>query len=82
MGNQATTISDITDGAIYSDFLKSDNGPWLRNRKAFTFMINSDGISVSLKSKLTIWPVYLVINELPSEKRFCIDNVIIAGNYF
>jgi len=31
------------------------------------------------KSKLTIWPVFLVINELPIESRYCIDNIILAG---
>jgi len=42
-------------------------------------MINTDGISKSLNSDQTIWPFYLVINELPLEMRFCMENIIIAG---
>ena len=29
---------------------------------------------------LSIWPIILIINELPIEIRFCIENIIIAGN--
>lgn len=73
-------ISDVIHGEIYQSILKSHDGSSIKEKKAFTFMLNTDGINVSLKSKLTIWPIYLVINELPIEKLYCIDNVVIAGN--
>jgi hypothetical protein len=38
-------------------------------------MLNTDGISICDKSNLSIWPVYLAINE------FNIDNIIKAGIY-
>ena len=47
--------------------------------QSFTFTIFSDGISVCKKSNITIWPILLVINKLPIERRFCVDHVIIAG---
>ena len=28
---------------------------------------------------MSIWPIYLAINEIPIEERFHIDNIIIAG---
>jgi hypothetical protein len=28
---------------------------------------------------LTLWPLYLIINELPSNVRFSLDNIILAG---
>lgn len=28
---------------------------------------------------ITIWPILLVINEISLEKRFCLDNIIVAG---
>ena len=59
--------------------LKSKHGNEFKNQLAFSFLLNTDGISSMKKSKLTIWPVFLVINELPIESRFCIDNVILAG---
>lgn len=74
-------IEDVCDGEIYAELLSSPDGKLIKSGKAYTFLLNSDGISVSLKSNLTIWPVYLVINELPIEKRFCIDNIIIAGTF-
>jgi hypothetical protein len=48
-----------------------------RNKEALTFLINTDGASICKSSKLTLWPVYLVINELDS--RFSLENVILAG---
>ena len=51
-------------------------------KKHSLFLLNTDGISSNKKPKLTIWPVFLVINELPLEIRFLIDNTILAGNAF
>lgn len=74
-------LTDIKDGTLYKSILSSEDGESVKKNKAFTLTINTDGISICKKSKLTIWPVYLVINELPIQKRFSIDNVIIAGTY-
>ena len=52
----------------------------VKNQLAFSFLLNTDGISPMNKSKLTIWPVFLVINELPIESRYCIDNIIPNGD--
>ena len=72
-------ISDIYDGLIYKNILNSEDGELIKSRKAFTFSMNTDGISICEKSKLDIWPIYLIINEIKPEYRFCIENVIIAG---
>lgn len=45
-------------------------------------MINTDGIALCNKSNLTLWPVFLCINEIEIEKRFAIENVIVAGSTF
>jgi hypothetical protein len=73
-------LLDIYDGEIYKNLLKSEYGDLFKEQEAFSFTINTDGCSFTNKSKLTLWPVYLVINELPLDIRFSIDNVIIAGN--
>ena len=78
--NLTDDLFDITDGSIYKKLLESEDGHLFANKKAFTFSLNTDGISPYKKSKLTIWPVFLVINELPLETRFSIDNTILAGN--
>jgi hypothetical protein len=72
-------LTDFTDGRIYRNILESEDVHLFNKKQAFTFTLNTDGISVSNKSKLTIWPVFLVINELPLNIRFSIDNVILAG---
>jgi hypothetical protein len=72
-------LTDITDGRIYKQLLASEDGHLFEKKLAFSFSLNTDGISISNKSKLTIWPVFLVINELPLNIRFSIDNVILAG---
>jgi hypothetical protein len=74
------TIDDIFDGELYQSLLNSEEGGMFLNQKAFTFMLNTDGISRCTKSKQTIWPIILVINEIPQHLRYCIDNVIIAGS--
>jgi hypothetical protein len=73
------TLTDITDGRIYQKMITNDPNDGFLNRKALSFLINTDGISLSNSSNLTIWPVYLVINEVPIESRFLIDNVILAA---
>ena len=57
-------LKDIRDGRIYKKLLSSSDGNALRNQEAFTFSLNTDGISLANKSNLTIWSIFLVINEL------------------
>jgi hypothetical protein len=76
-------IEDLFDGAIYKELYDSEFGYLFHKNEAFTFSINTDGISICDQSNVTIWPVFLAINEIPLEKRFCLDNIIIAGiNFF
>jgi hypothetical protein len=72
-------LSDIYDGNIYKRFLNSADGELVKKKEAFTFSLNTDGIAICEKSKLDIWSVYLVINEIRPEHRYCIENVIVAG---
>ena len=67
-------ISDIKDGSLYQNFKAakpSDN--------VYSFALNSDGISLCEKSNLTIWPIYLALNELDISHRYDFDKLIIAG---
>jgi hypothetical protein len=78
--NSSSTIQDFYDGNIYGKLLNDiENGDKFRRKEALTLMINTDGISRSNNSDQTIWPIFLVINELPAEIRYCMDNIIIAG---
>ena len=70
-----SSITDVIDGEIYKKFRQSVNN----SKKTFTFTISTDGISLCEKSSLTIWPVFLVVNEIPIEERYYWENVLIAG---
>ena len=49
---------------------------------AFPMLIlNTDGVSLCTKSKLTMWPFFLAINECSKEDRFLINNVVLAGQH-
>jgi hypothetical protein len=72
---------DVYDGAIYQKFFR-DYKNEINQSKVFSLCINTDGISMCNKSKKSVWPIMLVINELPVAIRFCLENVIFAGNLF
>ena len=47
-----------------------------------SFLMNTDGVPVFKSSKVSIWPLYLVINELNYSKRMANENMIFAGLWF
>ncbi|CAF1158139.1 unnamed protein product, partial [Brachionus calyciflorus] len=67
-------LEDVFDGEIYQKIKSNEK------EKFFTFLLNTDGVQVCSKSDLSIWPIILVLNELPLNIRFNFDNIIIAGN--
>ena len=75
------TLRDICESRLYKKLLDSEDGILFKKKESLTFLLNTDGASICQKSKLTIWPVYLTINELPSNIRFSPENVILAGRY-
>lgn len=44
--------------------------------------MNTDGVPVFKSSKVSIWPLYLVINELNYRKRMAYENMIFVGLWF
>jgi len=73
--SSATTnsISDIRDGNVYRKL------GTICHERFLTFTMNIDGVEVKKGSKVSIWPVLLVINELPFNQRYNLENTIIAG---
>lgn len=56
------TINDIHSGRIYRN-LKI-------NRKEYvTLVVNTDGVQVFKSSTVSMWPIWVVINELPINMR-------------
>ena len=74
----AENLEDIFDGTVYKNleeigfFLDSSN---------ISLMWNTDGVCLYDSSTLQLWPLYLVINELPPEERFKRENLVLAAVY-
>lgn len=71
---------DIYDGQLYKSY-SSNNGP-LSYPENVSFTFNTDGAPVFKSSGVSIWPVYLVINELPYKLRMKKENMILAALWF
>jgi hypothetical protein len=60
-------LTDICDGARY----KEKTAKW---GKGITLTFNTDGARLIKSTRNTLWPIFLVINELPADKRY-INNI-------
>ncbi|KAL7304253.1 hypothetical protein TKK_0003447 [Trichogramma kaykai] len=52
------------------------------SKNDLTFSWNTDGVPIFKSSKMSIWPFYLMVNELPYKLRIKKENVILAGLWF
>lgn len=73
-------VEDIYDGEIYKEHVRMG---FLNNPHNISFMWYTDGICVfNFSNKFSIWPFYLVINELSYKNRVKKQNIILAGIWF
>lgn len=72
----ANSMADITDGSLY----RRQRTMLKCGKYDITVMLNSDGSPVFTSSSYTIWPVQLVINELPFVQWWC--NVVVSGLWY
>jgi len=72
-------IEDIYDGRLYRSLVRKGI---LSSGNNISFIFNTDGVPVFKSSKVSIWPLYLIINELPHNKRFAKENMLFAGMWF
>ncbi|KAL7304971.1 hypothetical protein TKK_0002765 [Trichogramma kaykai] len=66
---------DIYDGSVY----KSIPNNFTDNPNNITFTWNSDGFPLFKSSKFSIWPVYLMINELSHENRISKKTILLPA---
>ena len=71
-------IKDVYDGSRYRKFVSSLPEETRRSYATFTF--NTDGAPTTNSSNYSIWPIYLMINELPITDRF--RELITCGIWF
>lgn len=74
---KSADIKDIINGKIYTDM--SNPGHFLHSKNNISLLFNTDGATLYKSSGVSIWPVYLVINELPPKIRFSRRNMILWG---
>ena len=68
-------LEDIYDGNLYKKFARDPN--LLGNPNNYSYIFNTDGCQTSFHSKITVWPIYMMINELPDHLRK--KHMILAG---
>lgn len=73
-------FEDIYDGLVYQELCREGEISWYPDNISFPWY--TDGIPVFKSSKFSVWPVYLIINELPYNERLEKENVILAGLCF
>jgi hypothetical protein len=72
-----TRLSTITDGRIIQTLRKMLNV--LYSITALSYGIFVDGISCFKSSSTSLYPIYLVINEMKIEDRYKLNNMILIG---
>ena len=70
-------INDVYDGVLYKR-----NYNILSNQDNISLTMNTDGVPVFKSSKVSIWPLYFIINELPYKERIKRKNMLLAGLWF
>lgn len=60
-------ITDIIDGKYYAKLC--EEGQFLSNPSNISLIFNTDGAPLYKSSKVSLWPVFLAVNELPSPDR-------------
>ncbi|XP_022109468.1 uncharacterized protein LOC110989402 isoform X2 [Acanthaster planci] len=67
-------IEDIFDGRVYKSV------PKLRSVNNISMMWNTNGVPVFKSSKVSMWPIQCIINELPPTLRK--ENLLLCGLWF
>ncbi|XP_049528985.1 uncharacterized protein LOC125947754 [Dermacentor silvarum] len=72
----SSSFSDICDGELYRDFVSAtaDNG----HRISLT--LNTDGTLLFSSSNTSIWPIQLLVNEVPAMQRA--NKLVLAALWF
>ena len=62
-------LSDLRDGSLYRNLMEVDHQS-LSSDTSITLTVNTDGVSVYKSKNISIWPVLMMINELPYVDRY------------
>lgn len=68
-----TTLTDITDGEAYRQYL--DEGGFLANDFNISAIFSTDGVNLFSSTQVELWPIFLAISELSPTSRFARANM-------
>lgn len=63
----ANNIEDVYDGALYCQ--KFAHGGILAEPYNISLKLNTDGVAIFRSSQFGVWPLFLLVNELPPLMR-------------
>jgi hypothetical protein len=66
-------IKDVWNTRIHRKILKESKKPFI------SLLLNTDGVQVFKSGTKSLWPIILCLNNLPLNKRFQEDNLIVCG---
>lgn len=78
--NRIKHVQEINDDILYEKL--SCEGKTFSNLNNISFTWCADGVPVFKSSKFSFWPVYLIMNELPYDRRFNKESLIMVGLWF
>ena len=70
-------LQDIWDGSALRPLCS--NSRFFSNRDNLALSISTDGVPLYKSSPVSLWPVYLIILNLPAQIRMNAENVILCG---
>lgn len=70
-------ISDISDGKILKTLIRNNTDVFI-----LSLSINTDGAAVYKSKNISIWPVQIILNFLPPDARYKLNNIIVTNLYF
>lgn len=73
-------LEDIYDGSLYKKH--TSTGGILNAWNNLSLTWNVDGVPIFKSSKFSLWPLYLIVNELPYHLSVLKENIWFAGLWF
>lgn len=59
-------MSDVYAGILYKELMKK----YSTQSNILTYIFNTDGAPIFHSSKQSLWPIQIIVNELPPNLRF------------
>ncbi|XP_056001339.1 uncharacterized protein LOC125654602 isoform X1 [Ostrea edulis] len=75
-------IEDVYDCENYKVLFGEKKTLNENNESHLSFIFNTDGIPIFKSSKTSIWPIFLMVNELPYRMRKSRENMLMCGLWF